>query len=178
MPTSARCWDFGIPSVGADDPGGPTPRPPRLPCVKGAVARRATEGLSGVDGPFGGDLCLALLSARALFHTNSRWFLNTSPPRRGGPMCPPRDTSVRDPPTGRHIGRPLPGRWKPPSPLKQRAGTEPRPYRSIAVRSAAQGPSGNAGGALCHRAAGRTARGVPWPQCSSVHWGGSFFTAA
>ena len=27
MPTSARCWDFGRPSVGADDLGGPNPRP-------------------------------------------------------------------------------------------------------------------------------------------------------
>ena len=32
-------------------------RPPRLPCAKGAVSRRLTEGLSGVDGPFGDDLC-------------------------------------------------------------------------------------------------------------------------
>ena len=95
MPTSARCWDFGRPSVGADDPGGPNPRLPRLPCVKGAVARRATEGLSGVAGPFGGDLCLALLSARALFHANSRWFLNTSPPRVGADLCVRPDTPLR-----------------------------------------------------------------------------------
>ena len=33
------------------------PRPQRLPCVKGAVSRRLTEGLSEVDGPFGGALC-------------------------------------------------------------------------------------------------------------------------
>ena len=92
MTTSARRWDFGRLSVGADDLGGPTtrpssivervdshvapllgmteihchceearradaairiPRPQRLPCVKGAVSHRLTEGLSGVDGPFG-----------------------------------------------------------------------------------------------------------------------------
>ena len=51
-----------------------------------------TEGLPGVDGPFGGDLCLALLSARALFHANSRWFLNTSPPRVGADLCVRPDT--------------------------------------------------------------------------------------
>ncbi len=33
------------------------PRPLRLPCVKGAGSRRLTEGLSGVDGLFGDDLC-------------------------------------------------------------------------------------------------------------------------
>ena len=56
MPTSACCWDFGRPSVGADA-AIRTPRPQRLPCAKGAVSRRLTEGLSCVDGPFGGDLC-------------------------------------------------------------------------------------------------------------------------
>ncbi len=33
------------------------PRPQRLPCAKGAVGQRPTEGLSGVDDPFWGDLC-------------------------------------------------------------------------------------------------------------------------
>ena len=94
MTTSARCWDFGRPSVGADDPaartpvhrkkdgfprrpvgpprndkgsglslrgakrrGNPHPPSPRLPCAKGAVSRRLTEGLSGVDGHLEGDFC-------------------------------------------------------------------------------------------------------------------------
>ena len=92
MTTSARCWDFGRPSVGADDPAARTPvhrkkdgfprrpvgpprndqdchceersdaairipRPLRLPCAKGTVSRRLTEGLSGVAGPFWGNPC-------------------------------------------------------------------------------------------------------------------------
>ena len=55
--------------------------------------------------------------------------------RRGGPMCPPGHASLRDPFTGRHTGRPLRIRLKYQSTPKQRAGTEPRPYRSIAVPS-------------------------------------------
>ena len=48
-------------------------------------------------------------------------------------MCPPGHASSRDPFTGRHTGRPLRIRLKYQSTPKQRAGTEPRPYRSIAV---------------------------------------------
>ena len=33
------------------------PRPLRLPCAKGTVSRRLTEGLSGVAGPFWGNPC-------------------------------------------------------------------------------------------------------------------------
>ena len=54
---------------------------------------------------------------------------------RGGPMCPPGHASSRDPFTGRHTGRPLRSRSKYPSTPEERAGTEPRPYRSIAVPS-------------------------------------------
>ena len=50
-------------------------------------------------------------------------------------MCPPGHASSRDPFTGRHTGRPLRIRLKYQLPPKQRAGTEPRPYRSIAVLS-------------------------------------------
>ena len=49
-------------------------------------------------------------------------------------MCPPHASS-RDPFTGRHIGRPLQSRLQYPSAPEERAGTEPRPYRSIVVRS-------------------------------------------
>ena len=54
---------------------------------------------------------------------------------RGGPMCPPGHAFLRDPPTGRHAGRPLQILLQPSSTPKNRAGTEPRPYRSIVVRS-------------------------------------------
>ena len=50
-------------------------------------------------------------------------------------MCPPGHASSRDPFTGRHTGRPLRSRSKYPSTPEERAGTEPRPYRSIAVPS-------------------------------------------
>ena len=60
---------------------------------------------------------------------------NAPVPRRGGPMCPPGHASSRDPFTGRHTGRPLRSRSKYPSTPEERAGTEPRPYRSIAVPS-------------------------------------------
>ena len=47
-------------------------------------------------------------------------------------MCPPHASS-QDPFTGRHIGRPLQSRLQYPSAPEERAGTEPRPYRSIGV---------------------------------------------
>ena len=50
-------------------------------------------------------------------------------------MCPPGHASSRDPFTGRHTGRPLRSRSKYPSTPEERAGTEPRPYRSIVVLS-------------------------------------------
>ena len=102
MPTSARCWDFDRPSVGADDltdaPNFGTKFDWRRPCLRYNRSWHGfavTEGLPGVDGPFGGDLCLALLSARALFHANSRWFLNTSPPRVGADLCVRPNTPLR-----------------------------------------------------------------------------------
>ena len=48
--------------------------------------------------------------------------------RRGGPMCPPGHAFLRDPPTGRHAGRPLQILLQSSSTPKNRAGTEPRPY--------------------------------------------------
>ena len=64
--------------------------------------------------PVGGGLRPAP-PGKASFRTNSRWFPNASPtPCRGGPMCPPAPSS-RDPPTGRHTGRPLQIRLQPPS---------------------------------------------------------------
>ena len=48
--------------------GDPHPPSPRLPCAKGAVSRRLTEGLSGVDGSFWGDPC-----------SDSHSFLATAP---------------------------------------------------------------------------------------------------
>ena len=47
----------GLSLRGAKRRGNPHPPSPRLPCVKGAVSRRLTEGLSGVAGHFGDDLC-------------------------------------------------------------------------------------------------------------------------
>ena len=55
--------------------------------------------------------------------------------RRGGPMCPPGHAFLRDPPTGRHAGRPLQILLQSSSTPKNRAGTEPRPYsRRMPVR--------------------------------------------
>ena len=48
--------------------------------------------------------------------------------RRGGPMCPPGHAFLRDPPTGRHAGRPLQILLQSSSTPKNRAGTETRPY--------------------------------------------------
>ena len=65
-------------------------------------------------------------------------------PRRGGPVCPPGHASSRDPPTGRHIGRPLqPLMQYPSTPEKERkphpGRTPPSPSCSappaVAVRS-------------------------------------------
>ena len=47
----------GLSLRGAKRRGNPHPPSPRLPCVKGAVSRRLTEGLSGVAVHFGDDLC-------------------------------------------------------------------------------------------------------------------------
>ena len=65
------------------------------------------------------------------------------PPRRGGPMCPPGHAFLRDPPTGRHAGRPLQILLQPSSTPKNRAGTEPRPYsrRMPNAGSRSTGPS-------------------------------------
>lgn len=51
--------------------------------------------------------CSVLPRWQGSFHANSRWFGIPSSPCRGRPMCPPGHTSARDPPTGRHTGRPL-----------------------------------------------------------------------
>ena len=50
-------------------------------------------------------------------------------------MCPPGHASSRDPFTGRHTGRPLQIPLQHPLTPQKRTGTEPRPYRSIAVPS-------------------------------------------
>ena len=50
-------------------------------------------------------------------------------------MCPPGHAPAQNTPTGRHIGRPLQSRLQYPSAPEEQAGTEPRPYRSIAVPS-------------------------------------------
>mgnify|MGYP006903527321 CR=1 FL=1 len=103
MPTSARCWDFGRPSVGADDPGGPFAAH-RLWCAcRGRAPSRP--------------------ACKVRFHT---LVPKHPPPRRGGPMCPPVGRSREGPYPGRHTGRPLQNLHLPP---KNRAGTEPRPYR-------------------------------------------------
>ena len=112
----------GLSLRGAKRRGNPHPPSPRLPCAKGAVGQRPTEGLSEVDGPFGDDLCLD----SHLFFPSAPQTLRCAPLawvvagtstslRRGGPMCPPVDGSRKEPCPGRHIGRPLQGRWKPPS---------------------------------------------------------------
>ena len=46
MPTSARCWDFDRPSVGADDLGGPNPRPSSI--VKRTDSHVGPLGLLGM----------------------------------------------------------------------------------------------------------------------------------
>ena len=108
MPTSARCCapPVALPQGGVTSPRRIRPAP--APC-RGRAPSRPLE--------------------KAPFPANSRWFPNASPtPCRGGPMCPPAPSS-RDPPTGRHTGRPLRIPLQPPSNPKQRAGTEPCPYR-------------------------------------------------
>ena len=50
-------------------------------------------------------------------------------------MCPPVSGSREEACPGRHTGRPLRSRSKYPSTPEERAGTESRPYRSIAVPS-------------------------------------------
>ena len=82
----------------------------------------------------GGGLCPAPLGKGSVSH-RFPLLRNAPVPRRGGPMCPPGHASSRDPFTGRHTGRPLRSRSKYPSTPEERAGTEPRPYRSIAVPS-------------------------------------------
>ena len=84
--------------------------------------------------PVGGGLCPAPLGKGSVSH-RFPLLRNAPVPRRGGPMCPPGHASSRDPFTGRHTGRPLRSRSKYPSTPEERAGTEPRPYRSIAVPS-------------------------------------------
>ena len=82
--------------------------------------------------PVGGGLRPAPLGKGSVSH-RFPLLRNAPAPRRGGPMCPPGHASSRDPFRGRHTGRPLRIRLKYQSPPKQRAGTEARPYRSIAV---------------------------------------------
>ena len=80
--------------------------------------------------PVGGGLRPAPLGKGSVSH-RFPLLRNAPSPRRGGPMCPPGHASSRDPFTGRHTGRPLRSRSKYPSTPEERAGTEPRPYRSI-----------------------------------------------
>ena len=63
--------------------------------------------------------------------------------RRGRPMCPPGHAFLRDPPTGRHAGRPLQILLQSSSTPKNRAGTETRPYsrRMPNAGSESTGPS-------------------------------------
>ena len=84
--------------------------------------------------PVGGGLRPAPLGKGSVSH-RFPLLRNAPSPRRGGPMCPPGHASSRDPFTGRHTGRPLRIRLKYQSTPEERAGTEPRPYRSIAVPS-------------------------------------------
>ena len=60
------------------------------------------------------------------------------PPRRGGPMCPPGHAFLRDPPTGRHTGRPLQILLQPSSTPENRAGAEPRPYSRRTPKTASR----------------------------------------
>ena len=82
----------------------------------------------------GGGLCPAP-PGKVRFHANFRWFRNPSPLCKGGPMCPPVGGSREGTRLGRHTGRPLQSRLQCPASLEERAGTESRPYRAIAVRS-------------------------------------------
>ena len=63
-------------------------RPPRLPCAKGAVSRRLTEGLSGVDGPFGDDLCRNSNPSLATTAANAPLCATTQGNRGGSPQSP------------------------------------------------------------------------------------------
>ena len=64
-----------------------------------------------------------------------RWFGIPSTPCRGGPMCPPGHTSARDPPTGRHTGRPLRILLQAPSTPDNGRGRLPAPTEHQARRS-------------------------------------------
>ena len=152
MPTSARCWDFGRPSVGADDLTDapnfgtkfgwrkPCPRyigPSKAPLCKGSWHGAAvTEGLSEVAGHFGDDLCrdsnpFLPSAAQTLRCAPLAWVVaGTSPSLcRGGPVCPPVGGCREGACPGRHIGRPLPGRWKPPSTPGRTGGDGAPPLR-------------------------------------------------
>ena len=86
--------------------------------------------------------------------------------RRGGPMCPPGHAFLRDPPTGRHAGRPLQILLQSSSTPKNRAGTEPRPYsrRTSNVGSRSTRPSSLSSSARRRSARNdRRHQGLPLP---------------
>ena len=103
---------------GGHTPGAPRRRPPCSVAPVGGGLRPAPLG----QGPF---------------HTNFPCFGIPRPPCRGGPMCPPAPSS-RDPPTGRHTGRPLQIQLQPSSTPENRAGAEPRPYSRRTPKTASR----------------------------------------
>ena len=129
----------GLSLRGAKRRGNPHPPSSKAPLCKGSwYGVAVTEGLSGVDRHFGDDLCRdshpfprTRWRRRYAVRRWPGWLREPPPPpRRGGPVCPPVNGCREGAYSGRHIGRPLQVRWKPPSTPEERAGTEPRPYAS------------------------------------------------
>ena len=93
--------------------------------------------------PVGGRLRPAPLGKASVLRQSPLVPKRLPTPCRGGPMCPPGHAFLRDPPTGRHAGRPLQILLQSSSTPKNRAGTETRPYsrRMPNAGSRSTGPS-------------------------------------
>ena len=81
------------------------------------------------DPSVGGGLRPAPLGKASVLHQFPLALKRLPTPRRGGPMCPPAPSS-RDPPTGRHTGRPLQIRLQPPSTPGKPGGDRAPPLQS------------------------------------------------
>ena len=149
MPTSAPMLGTTcIAPVGHDDLGVPLRRTTCLASVgRGDHTPGAPRRHRPAPPPVGGGLRPAPLGKASVLRQSPLVPKRLPTPCRGGPMCPPGHAFLRDLPTGRHAGRPLRIRLQPPSSLKQRAGTDPRPCRSIAARCSVPRKDGPAIGA-------------------------------
>ena len=109
------------PPVGHDDPGVPPSRPPagrrgRCPRPTPQIPFWNLDGRSHTPGAPRRERLRSFCRGRAPSRPAGECFRpapisvgsRTLPtPRRGGPTCPPGHVSLRNPSTGRHIGRPL-----------------------------------------------------------------------